>query len=148
MAQDCLICRKHAGESDLPGGTIYEDDLLVVGHFRDEDCAYLGHLLIETRRHVIGFDGLDVNEAATVGVLAARLAQALKVTEGAEHVYAYVIGDAVPHFHLHLLPRYPGAPREYYGLHAGEWPDAPHGGAEEIEVVCERVRAWLADQGA
>ncbi len=147
--QECLICRKHANVADLPGGAIYEDDLLFVCHGPGgEQGAYLGYLFIETRRHVATLDRLDVNEAATVGVLAARLAQALKATEGADHVYAFVLGDAVPHFHLHIVPRYPGAPREFYGPRVDEWPDAPRGGPDEVAALCARVRRWLLDRGA
>ncbi|MBN2470744.1 MAG: HIT domain-containing protein [Anaerolineae bacterium] len=147
--QDCFICRKHANAGDLPGGAIYEDDLLFVSHAQaGEQGAYLGYLFIETRRHVAALDGLDVNEAATVGVLAARLAQALKATEGADHVYAFVLGDGAPHFHMHIVPRYPGAPREFYGPRVDEWPEAPRGGPDEVAALVARVRRWLVDRGA
>ncbi|GAB4574468.1 MAG: HIT family protein [Anaerolineae bacterium] len=147
--EGCYICRKHAGEIDEPGGAIYADDLMVVGHARiaeGQETAYLGYLMIETRRHVAGLADLFVDEAATLGVLAARLAQALQDTEGAEHVYAFVIGDGVPHLHLHLVPRYPGTPRDYYGPRVDEWPDAPRGGPDAIAAVCDRLREWLAGQ--
>ena len=62
---------------------------------------------------------------------------------GAEHVYAFVIGDGVPHVHVHLIGRYPGAPREYWGPRVDEWPDAPHGGEQEIAQVAARVRRYL-----
>jgi histidine triad (HIT) family protein len=52
------------------------------------------------------------DESATVGRMAARLARALTEAGGAEWVYSAVIGMAVPHFHLHLLPRYSGTPRD------------------------------------
>jgi hypothetical protein len=29
---DCLICRKHRGEISIPGGVVYEDDLVVASH--------------------------------------------------------------------------------------------------------------------
>jgi hypothetical protein len=32
----CFICRKHRGEFHLPGGAIYEDDLLYAGHIFNE----------------------------------------------------------------------------------------------------------------
>lgn len=146
--QGCVICRKHRGEVMIPGGIVYSDDLFVVGHAgvpdRLEDI-YLGYLMIETRRHTPGLDDLAVGEAIGVGVLARRLAQALKATEAAEHVYAFVLGDGVPHFHMHIVPRYPGAPREYYGPRVDDWPDAPRGGLVAITAVCDRVRNWLAE---
>jgi len=34
---------------------------------------------------------------------------------GAEHAYAFAIGDVLQHFHLHLVPRYADTPREWRG---------------------------------
>ena len=31
----------------------------------------------------------------------------------------------VPHLHVHLAPRYPGTPRDYWGSRLRDWPDAP-----------------------
>ncbi|GHO62303.1 hypothetical protein KSC_011950 [Ktedonobacter sp. SOSP1-52] len=75
------------------------------------------------------------------------MSRALKQSEQAEHIYALVIGHGVPHLHIHLIPRYPGTPREYWGV-TGEktvedWPQAPHGGKAEIAALCERLRTVL-----
>ena len=34
---DCYICRKHRGELLIPGGAIYEDDLLYAGHIKTDE---------------------------------------------------------------------------------------------------------------
>ncbi len=47
------------------------------------------------------------------------------------------------HIHVWVVPRYPGTPREYWGMRVDEWPEAPRGGAEEVAALCERVRAYL-----
>ena len=62
----------------------------------------------------------------------------------AEHVYAAVIGHGVDHFHMHVIPRYPGTPREYWWTRVDEWPDAPRGGDAEIAALAVRLRAALA----
>jgi diadenosine tetraphosphate (Ap4A) HIT family hydrolase len=64
-------------------------------------------------------------------------------TEGVEHVYSFVIGDGVPHVHVHVIGRYPGAPRAYWGPKVDEWPKAPRGGAIEIKEVAARIRTFL-----
>lgn len=66
-----------------------------------------------------------------MGYWSARASRALYEVAGAEHVYAAIIGDAVPHLHLHLLPRFPGTPREYWSTRMDEWPQARRGGAAE-----------------
>jgi len=90
--------------------------------------VYLGYLMIEPKRHVTGLGELTDQEAAAMGVLANNLARSLKEREGAEHVYSFVLGHDVPHLHIHLVPRYPGTPADYWGVRVGQWPDAPRGG--------------------
>ena len=143
---DCFVCQKHRGEIAIPGGIVYEDDLVSSSHIAlppDGDRVYLGTLFVEPKRHVPGFGELTPSEAERVGLVASRLAAALRATERAEHVYLFVLGDHVPHLHVWLAPRYPGTPREFWNLRLSAWPDAPRGGAAEIAALCERVRAHL-----
>jgi histidine triad (HIT) family protein len=130
----------------VPGGAIYEDDLVYASHaFRAGEATewYLGHLGVETKRHVVGLTELNDAEAERVGAIAVRLARALRESQGAEWVYLAVLGHHEPHFHLHVVPRYPGTPREWWGLDVHDWPDAPRGGADEIAAVAERIRTHL-----
>ena len=87
--------------------------------------------------------GFNDEEAKTIGIYVSRLARALKQTEGADHVYSFVIGDHVPHVHVHVICRYPGAPREYWGPSVDDWPDAPRGTDQEIKAVADRIRSFL-----
>jgi diadenosine tetraphosphate (Ap4A) HIT family hydrolase len=146
---DCFICRKHRGQVLVPGGAIYEDDLVYAGHAQireGQTVAYLGYLMVEPKRHTPGLTDLTDIEAQSLGLLVARVSRALKASEGAEHVYAFVLGDLVPHLHIHVVPRYPNAPREYWGVHVDEWPNAPHGGLQEIADLCARLRSCLQNQ--
>jgi histidine triad (HIT) family protein len=142
----CFVCQKHRGLKAVPGGSIYEDALVYAGHAQipiGEETVYLGYLMIEPKRHVPGLTDLTDQEAAALGVLIARLSRALRESEGAEHVYAFVLGDRVSHLHVHLVPRYPGAPAEYWGTHVDEWPGAPRGGPAEVAVLVQRLRDLL-----
>jgi diadenosine tetraphosphate (Ap4A) HIT family hydrolase len=90
---------------------------------------------------------LREDEAAALGVMAARLGRALQAVTGAEHVYLFGIGDGVAHVHWHVVPRYPGAPREYYGPKVDEWLDAPRGGPDAIADLCARLRTcWTSSE--
>jgi diadenosine tetraphosphate (Ap4A) HIT family hydrolase len=145
-SQNCLICRKHHGLVSVPGGAIYADRLAYAGHAQirgGQSAAYLGYLMLEPKRHAPGLADLTDEEAQALGLLAARLSRALIASEGAEHVYAFALGDRVPHVHIHLVPRYPGAPEKYWGIRVDEWPQAPRGGPQEIEALCTRLRDQL-----
>jgi len=143
---DCYICRKHRGEEPVPGGPIYEDNLVYASHVRlsPDGRAYLGWCFVETRRHAPGLADLTDAEAQSIGWLVARLSRDLKEELQAEHVYAFVLGDHVPHLHVHVIPRHPGAPQEYWGVRVDEWPDAPRGDEAEIAALVTRLRARLA----
>jgi diadenosine tetraphosphate (Ap4A) HIT family hydrolase len=130
----------------VPGGIIHEDELLYAGHILPPDLTevYLGYLIIEPKRHVTGLGELTDQEAAGLGVLINSLAATLKDSEAAEHVYSFVLGHDVPHLHVHLVPRYPGTPRGYWGVRVGQWPDAPRGAIDDITAVCDRLRRALS----
>lgn len=143
---DCFVCRKHRGKVGVPGGIVYEDELVHCSHIvvpEGRARVYLGTLFVEPRRHVAGIGDLHADEAERVGLLASRVAAALQATEGAEHVYVFVLGHHVPHLHVWLAPRYPGTPREFWPLRLAEWPAAPTGGPPEIAALCERVGAHV-----
>jgi histidine triad (HIT) family protein len=149
MEKDCLICRKHKGEISIPGGVIYQDDRIYLSHSpiqENETDHYLGHIFLETKRHVSGISELTEPEAQAVGLFTTRIADALRRVQGMEHIYSFVIGDGVPHVHVHVIGRYPNAPREYWGINVDEWPDAPRGGEEEIATVADRIRDYLREK--
>jgi histidine triad (HIT) family protein len=135
----------------MPGGPIAEDAYVLISHVvtqdalgRDGTTAYLGHIFVEPRRHAPGLADLREDEAASVGLWCARASRALREVAGAEHVYAAVIGDGVPHLHVHLLPRYPGTPREFWWTRVDEWPQARRGGIVEIGSLVGDLRAYLS----
>jgi len=143
--EKCFICAKHRGDVTIPGGAIYEDDHVYIGHVSAQNPAnvYLGYVMVEPKRHAPGLADLTDSEAQTIGLWVSRVSRALKATEHADHVYAFVLGDHVPHAHVHVVARYPGAPVEYWGVHVDEWLQAPRGGPSEIAAVCERLRLYL-----
>jgi histidine triad (HIT) family protein len=144
MSTDCLVCRKHRGELPPPGGFLHDDGLVLASHAFDlegtGELTYLGHLVVEPRRHVPGLGDLTPEEAERVGRVVSTLARALTETERAEHVYSAVMGHHVPHLHVHLFPRYPGTPREFWFLAVDEAPNARKGGPQEIATVTARIR--------
>jgi len=148
-AADCFVCRKHRERGPLvPGGPVAEDDLVIVSHLapyarEGVEAAYLGHLFVEPRRHAPGLADLTDEEARAVGSWCARASRALRDVGDAEHVYAAVFGDAVPHLHVHLIPRHPGTPREYWGHRVDEWPDARRGLDPEIAALVQSLRDHL-----
>lgn len=144
--QNCRVCQKHRGEIVIPGGAIYENDLIFISHalpYGEEKEHYLGHIFIESKRHIPELADLHEEEARQIGLFSMRISRALMDCLGMEHVYSFVIGDGVAHVHIHLIGRYPGAPREFWGVHVDEWQQAPKGGPQEIQRITEQLRDYL-----
>jgi diadenosine tetraphosphate (Ap4A) HIT family hydrolase len=149
---DCFVCRKHRERGSLlPGGPLAEDEFTVVSHItpdaprNDGRPVYLGHLFVEPWRHAPGLADLTSAEARSIGLWCSLASRALRDVAGAEHVYAAVIGDGVPHLHVHLMPRYPGTPAEYWWNRLSAWPQARRGNLAEIEHLVDQLRGYLSE---
>ncbi|MGD0439339.1 MAG: HIT family protein [Acidimicrobiales bacterium] len=144
MSDTCIICQEQAGEVEVPGGYLLEDEDVVAFHvppLSDRTC-YLGHLLVTPRRHCPDFAGLDRHEAQAVGAAIATCSAALKRL-GTERVYVATIGHRVGHLHVHLLARWPGTPDDVPWHAVDEWDGARRGGASEIALLVESLRVRI-----
>ncbi|PKN89932.1 MAG: HIT family protein [Chloroflexi bacterium HGW-Chloroflexi-4] len=148
IENDCVICHKHRGELKLFGGFIHEDDLIAVSHsllWGEETTHYLGHIFIESKRHVPEYAELTDEEAQRIGLYIKRVSNALLNTLDVDHVYSFMFVDGVPHIHVHVIGRYRGAPREYWGSKVDEWPDAPKGSEEELTKLTSLLRQYMIE---
>ena len=125
--EDCAICAKHRGKGYLVGGPlIWEDEQILVFHRPPAGTGrvFLGHLFIETRRHVPYFDQLTDAEAISVGWAAVRSARAIRQTLDPEYVFAAIVGRGMAHFHQHVFARYRGTPEELDWMASNQWAEA------------------------
>lgn len=143
MSEACFISNKHAGKVKTAGVTIYEDDYVYVGHI-DGEKIYLGHIMIDLKRHVPTLGDMNMDEAKAFGIVMATVSKALMESEKAEHIYSLVSGNSVPHLHMHIVPRYPNTPEDYWGpMAVYNWPDAPFGTNHEVIELCNRIKSNL-----
>ncbi|WP_226672134.1 HIT family protein [Rossellomorea aquimaris] len=145
MEKDCFICDKHAGDIETSGVCIYEDDYVYVGHIdRKGKPNYLGHIMIDLKRHAPSLADMTEEEAKRFGITMARVSKALMESEQAEHIYSLVSGNSVPHLHMHLVARYPGTPEEFWGpMEVYDWEGAPMGAGDEVVQLCTRLKAYM-----
>ncbi|MBI4094269.1 MAG: HIT family protein, partial [Candidatus Liptonbacteria bacterium] len=104
---DCVFCRIAAKE--IAAETVYEDDRVLA--FLDAHPHVPGHLLVIPKRHAADLAELPDEDVApffsAVKKLSKTLAAALRadgMTIGINQGAAG--GQAVPHLHLHLMPRF------------------------------------------
>jgi histidine triad (HIT) family protein len=131
---DCIFCKVVAGE--LPSETIDSDERTV--SIMDINPATRGHALVVPRAHSENVYDIAA-EDLTASILAAkRLAERMRETldPGGINVLSSTgrpAWQSVFHFHIHVIPRYPGDPLELPWL-----PEA--GDKDEIARVAAELR--------
>lgn len=102
--KNCIFCK--IVNNKIPCDKIYEDkDFLV---FLDIKPVADGHLLIIPKKHVVWMQEADDETIAEIFKLTKKIMLALKKGLSCDYVQQSVVGNEVPHFHIHLIPRYVG----------------------------------------
>ena len=132
-AGECLFCKLLSDE--LPVLKLAEEELVVA--FLDRGPVNRGHALVATRRHAQSVFDISGDEAAAVMRLAGRLAASIQKTFDCTGMTLLQAngrdgGQTVPHFHMHVVPRYPNDGVSF------TWPRMPVT-MEELERDAEAI---------
>jgi histidine triad (HIT) family protein len=135
---DCVFCAIVLGEA--PASFTHQDDTVVA--FMDIQPITHGHMLVVPREHAVLMQ--DVNETVAMRAfrVARRMAALARQTLGAGGVNLFVADGEVafqdvPHFHVHVIPRYPG---DGFSLAFPSSYEHPPSRAE-LETVAAAIRA-------
>lgn len=149
MTEPCRFCARLRHSPSFPGGVLYEDPFFHATLWSDGEAkTYLGHILIQSKRHITSLAELTAPEGAALGSLVQRLSAALGETLRPELVYLDCYMEVIRHVHLFLTARYPGTPPEFLRIKVTEWTGAPHEDRAQLEVLGNRLRAILNRPGA
>ena len=137
---DCIFCKIIAGE--IPSYTIYEDALFVA--FLDVFPGNLGHALVVPKVHVADLFELDTQLVSAAMPVVQRVAKAVQAATGCTGVNILQnngadAGQAVFHYHVHVLPRYAG---DGHRLHPTVMADKPK--HEAMTVLADKIKDLLA----
>jgi diadenosine tetraphosphate (Ap4A) HIT family hydrolase len=130
--EPCLACDIAHGKRPLPSGILLREGGFAL-HVLAAPTPIRGWLVLTSERHARAWDDLVAAELGALGPLAARVMAAQRSALGAEHVYAFAIGDLVRHFHLHLVPRFADTPERLRGRRCFE--ATPGDALAEGEVI-------------
>lgn len=103
--EDCGVCQALASATPL-----FENELWHVRHV-DPPHGIPGWMMLVSRRHVGGPAHFDDREAASFGPTLRHLERCLEEITGALRIYTAALGESSPHFHCHMVPRYPETPK-------------------------------------
>src|SRR5262245_24182287 len=134
---DCVFCKIRDGQ--IPSVKIHEDERTLC--FMDINPLSRGHCLVVTKRHAATIWESDEADLAAAIRTARRVAEALRAAlkpDGLNLLQANgpAAFQSVPHFHLHLIPRWTGDGKGF------DWPAVP-GDRQAIVSAGESIRAAL-----
>jgi histidine triad (HIT) family protein len=114
VSDQCVFCEIVRGTA--PASWVYQDDTVVA--FMDVQPITQGHMLVLPREHAVLMTDINEPTAMRTFKVARKLAAIARQTLGASGVNILVMdGEAayqdVPHFHVHVIPRYP---KDGFGL--------------------------------
>jgi histidine triad (HIT) family protein len=138
-AGDCLFCAIVAGEA---AGHIVVDEPDVVA-FLDIHPVFKGHVLVVPREHVVTLPELATPLLTALFVVVQRCATAMVGGLGAQGSWVAqnnIVSQAVPHVHVHVVPRTKGD-----GLRGFFWPRQKYTDDDELADYAGRLRTALAD---
>jgi len=100
--ENCIFCKIIKGE--IPCHKVYEDENCLA--FLDINPVSSGHtLLIPKKHHKMLVDTPD-ELLAVLMIKVKKLMRIIKTAVNCDYVVLSVIGIDVPHFHIHLIPRF------------------------------------------
>ncbi len=128
---DCIFCKIIKGK--IPSYKVYEDENFFA--FLDIRPLNPGHTLVIPKKHYRWVWDMKEEYSQVVN----KLANTLKKAFDTDYVQSIVIGDEVPHAHIHLIPRIKG---DGHGslVNLSNKKDLPK---EEMENIAEKIRKFL-----
>jgi diadenosine tetraphosphate (Ap4A) HIT family hydrolase len=134
----CIICERQSGDS---ADIIFQNDRWSVRHSMETNI--LGYVLLESRRHFLDMSEADNRECDEFGHLISEVMKAVRAEIEPERVYTVSLAEAVPHFHVHIIPRTAALPRAYRGRGILSYPLTPASDAGLRAEICARLRRRL-----
>jgi len=99
---NCIFCK--IGKKEIPCEKIYENKNFLA--FLDIKPIADGHILIIPKKHIVWMQEADDKTITEIFKIAKKIMLALKKGLKCDYVQLGIVGNEVPHFHIHLIPRY------------------------------------------
>jgi len=136
-AKECVFCAIVEGRA--PAHVVLDEPGVVA--FLDAHPLFKGHLLVVPRAHVVTLPELSAVQVSEVFGAVQRCAAAVVAGIGAQGSFVAqnnVVSQAVPHVHVHVVPRTKGD-----GLRGFFWPRVKYADDTEMAEYASRLRAQL-----
>ncbi|MFQ5657496.1 MAG: HIT family protein [Candidatus Methylomirabilales bacterium] len=137
----CIFCQIRDGK--IPSTAVYEDTKTLA--FLDINPINDGHVLVIPKAHAETIFDVSASDISAVAVTAKKVADAIRQALQPEGLNLFQANgqaalQTVPHFHLHLIPRWIGDGKGF------EW-RLVKGDPERIRATADRIRSHLSQEG-
>lgn len=133
MGETCVFCKIVRGEESAE--RVYEDESVLA--FLDIKPITLGHTLVVPKKHNQDLFEIPKKELGKIAKATKKVAEGLRRSLDAKgvnilHSSGSVAQQEVPHFHIHVIPRYK---RDEINIFPGRV-----GTKESLEKVAKKIR--------
>lgn len=131
MQNDTIFGKIIRGE--IPATKVYEDEQFLA--FLDINPVAKGHTLLIPKAHYAWIHETPDELIAEIFIKTKELINAMRANIGCDYVQVGVVGNEIPHFHIHLIPR-----------HLDETvvqtarPHTPYENQEEMNKFAEKIK--------
>lgn len=136
-SDSCILCTQTIPQSHL----VYTGLRWRIRH--SQETNILGYCILEPVRHFLDLSEATSEELADYSVLLAALMKAQRDSFSCERIYTFSLAEAVPHFHVHVIPRRKDFVRAYKGRGIMSYPLTPVADSSLVENACMHLRACL-----
>jgi diadenosine tetraphosphate (Ap4A) HIT family hydrolase len=133
---NCKICTMVLPSPYL----VHENDLWRIRHSNETDIEH--YCIIESKRHFLDLSNARADELAEYAALLSKLMSAQrKLIPNCERIYTFSLAEAVPHFHVHVIPRRDDFPADYIGRGIMSYPLSPALDFDRVGALVSALRA-------
>lgn len=97
---DCPLCENPSKGCELIA------DLSITRAYLQPSASFLGYCILVLKRHAVEIDDLSLEERSALMEDIARVGRAIRQVCKPAKLNYEILGNVVPHIHVHIIPRY------------------------------------------
>lgn len=117
---------------EIPATIVYEDDFFLA--FLDINPVTKGHTLLVPKTPYVWMQDVPDELLAESFILAKKIMKAMVVQIPCDYVQVGVVGEEVPHFHIHLIPQMLDPEKDHTKRQS-----APYQNTNEMNVYATKI---------
>lgn len=121
---------------------IFNDANWILRHSAETDI--LGYLVLQSKRHFLDLSEATKDECTTYGGVLGSAMDCIREATECERVYTFSLAEAVPHFHVHIIPRSKDFNPQYKARGIMSYPTAPAASDADVKKICAAMKElWV-----